>query len=111
MSYTFDFDTGELRKADGTAVFTVDREIDPELFGHLATPLWIGAINSGRGTVDETAKTVTIPEIPKSWTVRDDSARPEIAEAISGVMTLFGWERPRAVAFLKLLRVFVRRLK
>jgi len=111
MSYSFDFDSGELRRADNSVAFTVDPEIDPELFGYLATPSWLAALNGGDGTVDEQAKRVTITSLGKDWTARDDSARPEIASIVDAMVTLTGWPQQKVINFLKIMYHFVKAVK
>jgi len=68
----------ELVRQDGSVAFTIDPQIDPEMFGHLCTPRWLDALNAGDGSVDEANKRVTIASLGKTWTARTEDQRDEL---------------------------------
>jgi len=116
MPYTYDYDEpnhlGTL-KLDGVALFTVDSEINPRLHGHLATPMWLAALNAGDGSVDAANKRVQITSIALDEIAKTEDQRDEVVALLTDfaaeIEANTGWSTARSRWFIRFLWRFTKR--
>lgn len=114
MAYTYDQDRATL-VSNGVDQFSVVPEVDPEMHGVLATPIWISKLNDGGATVDVPTRTVSFLNyggVPRSFTARTEEQRDEVvaigATFVSRFENEVGLSHNGSVAVVKILWSFIK---